>query len=63
MNIHMCYSYCFTNINVRLLLFYLADSAVSNEMVTVPEGKVTFGKPVDFPSYGWDNEYGQATMK
>ena len=42
---------------------YIADSAVSNELVTVPEGKVTFGKPVDFPSYGWDIEYGQLTMK
>jgi formylglycine-generating enzyme required for sulfatase activity len=24
----------------------------------VPEGIVTFGKPDEFPSYGWDNEYG-----
>ena len=41
----------------------IADAAVRNEMITVPEGTVRFGKPVDFPSYGWDNEYGQVEMK
>ena len=46
-----------------ILFIYIADPAGPNELVTVPEGKVTFGKPVDFPSYGWDNEYGQVTMK
>lgn len=43
--------------------FPLASPVGTNELVVVPEGKVTFGKPVDFPSYGWDNEYGQVTMK
>ncbi|GFO10818.1 5-histidylcysteine sulfoxide synthase [Plakobranchus ocellatus] len=39
-----------------------ADHPVKvNKMVTVPETDVTVGKPEDFPSYGWDNEYGQAT--
>ncbi len=27
-------------------------------MITIPAGEVEFGKPSDFPSYGWDNEYG-----
>ncbi|KAL8572528.1 hypothetical protein ACOMHN_019567 [Nucella lapillus] len=30
-----------------------------NKMVRVAEGEVTLGKPKDFPSYGWDNEYGE----
>ena len=29
-----------------------------NKMVQVQGGEVTLGKPRDFPSYGWDNEYG-----
>lgn len=32
--------------------------APANEIVHVPAGKVTLGKPRDFPSFGWDNEYG-----
>ena len=30
--------------------------------VAVPGGAATLGKPRDFPSFGWDNEYGQATI-
>lgn len=33
-----------------------------NEMIAVPETAVTIGKPRDFPSFGWDNEYGQRTF-
>eukprot|EP01097_Dermamoeba_algensis_P004071 TRINITY_DN2718_c0_g1_i1.p1 TRINITY_DN2718_c0_g1~~TRINITY_DN2718_c0_g1_i1.p1 ORF type:complete len:834 (-),score=202.33 TRINITY_DN2718_c0_g1_i1:85-2586(-) len=29
-----------------------------NELVQVPKGKVTLGKPKEFPFFGWDNEYG-----
>ncbi|KAL4172317.1 hypothetical protein KRP22_007481 [Phytophthora ramorum] len=29
-----------------------------NEFVEVPAAKVQIGKPRDFPSFGWDNEYG-----
>ncbi|KAM5465334.1 hypothetical protein MauCBS54593_006580 [Microsporum audouinii] len=29
-----------------------------NDMVSVPAGEVVMGKPDDFPSFGWDNEYG-----
>lgn len=29
-----------------------------NSMVSVPECEVTLGKPRDFPTFGWDNEYG-----
>jgi hypothetical protein len=34
-----------------------------NEMVAVNAGTVELGKPSDFPSYGWDNEYGHRTME
>ena len=30
-----------------------------NDMIAVPHSSVTIGKPRDFPSFGWDNEYGQ----
>jgi formylglycine-generating enzyme required for sulfatase activity len=30
-----------------------------NEFIAVPAQNVTVGKPRDFPSFGWDNEYGQ----
>jgi 5-histidylcysteine sulfoxide synthase len=29
-----------------------------NAMVEVPAGTVVLGKPDDFPTFGWDNEYG-----
>lgn len=32
------------------------------ELLQVPEGTVTLGKPRDFPSFGWDNEYGSKEM-
>lgn len=31
----------------------------SNRMVSVSGSDVDLGKPADFPSYGWDNEYGE----
>lgn len=33
-----------------------------NEMIPVQGKSVLLGKPVDFPSYGWDNEYGERTV-
>ena len=30
----------------------------ANDLINVPERSVTLGKPADWPSYGWDNEYG-----
>ena len=30
-----------------------------NEYISVPAQTVTLGKPVDHPSFGWDNEYGR----
>ncbi|KAG6583167.1 Formylglycine-generating sulphatase enzyme domain [Phytophthora cinnamomi] len=30
-----------------------------NEFLDVPAAKVQIGKPRDFPSFGWDNEYGR----
>lgn len=31
-----------------------------NEFVKISAGVASVGKPKDFPSYGWDNEYGLA---
>lgn len=31
-------------------------------LLSVEAGDVTLGKPVDWPSYGWDNEYGSRTF-
>ena len=34
-----------------------------NRLVSVPASPaVTLGKPRDYPSYGWDNEYGERTF-
>jgi hypothetical protein len=30
--------------------------------IAVAGEKVTLGKPVDYPSYGWDNEYGSKAI-
>ena len=38
---------------------YSDEPAGENIFVKVPPRKVAIGKPLDFPSYGWDNEYGQ----
>ena len=37
--------------------------AGENTLIRVPAGKAVLGKPDDFPSYGWDNEYGRCEMK
>jgi 5-histidylcysteine sulfoxide synthase/putative 4-mercaptohistidine N1-methyltranferase len=29
-----------------------------NTVVEITEGQITIGKPTDWPSFGWDNEYG-----
>ena len=31
----------------------------SNNMIALPGGDAVVGKPLDFPSFGWDNEYGR----
>ena len=33
-----------------------------NKMISVNKNTVDLGKPADFPSYGWDNEYGERNM-
>lgn len=33
-----------------------------NELLEVAGGKVTVGKPRDFPTFGWDNEYGHREL-
>lgn len=32
-----------------------------NRVISVPASRVKIGKPQDFPSFGWDNEYGNET--
>lgn len=39
------------------------SEALSNQMIRVDERQVRLGKSFDFPSYGWDNEYGQVDCK
>lgn len=34
----------------------------ANRMIPVKTGIVDLGKPADFPSFGWDNEYGERQM-
>lgn len=36
--------------------------AGKNELIKVPAGRVEIGKAADFPSYGWDNEYGHLSV-
>lgn len=36
---------------------------LSNPMIETEEQSVSLGKPGNFPSYGWDNEYGQWNVK
>jgi len=33
-----------------------------NRMIPVSDGTVDLGKPADFPSFGWDNEYGERNL-
>ncbi|MBY0357148.1 MAG: 5-histidylcysteine sulfoxide synthase [Candidatus Obscuribacterales bacterium] len=33
-----------------------------NDFVSVPATNVHYGKPKDWPTYGWDNEYGQRSV-
>lgn len=33
-------------------------SSTLNKMIEVPESSVSLGKPNEWPSFGWDNEYG-----
>ena len=36
--------------------------APHNPLQPVPAAAVTLGKPADFPTYGWDNEYGERAV-
>ena len=40
------------------MLHPAASPPGANEFVRIPAGVASVGKPNDFPSYGWDNEYG-----
>lgn len=41
------------------------STAIENKWVSITGGTVSYGKPLEGPSFGWDNEYGQreATLK
>lgn len=39
------------------------DHYPSNELVQVDGGSVVLGKPREFPTYGWDNEYGERAVE
>ncbi|RYG47924.1 SAM-dependent methyltransferase, partial [archaeon] len=39
------------------------DAAPVNELVPVEAGTAVLGKPTSFPSFGWDNEYGQRKVE
>jgi len=42
---------------------FLSASTLSstNLMISIPASEVSLGKPHDFPTFGWDNEYGAET--
>ena len=48
---------------VSTAIHSLEASAGENGLVRVPVAMVTIGKPGDFPSYGWDCDYGQREVK
>ena len=52
-----------TAIIINLFVYTGPFSVKENSMLTVPAQDVVLGKPCDFPSYGWDNEYGQRHCK
>ena len=35
-----------------------SKATLNNPMIRVESKKVRLGKPYEYPSYGWDNEYG-----
>lgn len=39
------------------------DKAPANKLVDIEAGTAKMGKPDDFPSYGWDNEYGRRDVE
>eukprot|EP00062_Callorhinchus_milii_P022647 gi/632980654/ref/XP_007907155.1/ PREDICTED: uncharacterized protein LOC103188831 isoform X2 [Callorhinchus milii] len=39
------------------------NPGLENFLITVSAAQVTYGKARDFPSYGWDNEYGEMTVE
>ena len=44
-------------------MLYVGTPAGPNELIAVPSGKVVLGKPDNFPTYGWDCEYGEVTVE
>ena len=43
--------------------FIVGDEMGENSLITIPAGRVRLGKPVNFPTYGWDCEYGETDME
>ena len=40
-----------------------SETTLGNPMIIVPATQVRLGKPLDYPSHGWDNDYGQVDCK
>eukprot|EP00282_Hemiselmis_andersenii_P005490 CAMPEP_0114143816 /NCGR_PEP_ID=MMETSP0043_2-20121206/19180_1 /TAXON_ID=464988 /ORGANISM="Hemiselmis andersenii, Strain CCMP644" /LENGTH=798 /DNA_ID=CAMNT_0001238123 /DNA_START=24 /DNA_END=2416 /DNA_ORIENTATION=+ len=43
--------------------FSSPEKRAENAFLPVKGGTVNLGKPLDFPSFGWDNEYGSRTVE
>ena len=43
--------------------FLIGDGVTKNDLVQVNETEIAIGKPRDFPTYGWDNEYPETKKK
>lgn len=39
------------------------NANLNNRMLKMIETEVKLGKPIDYPSFGWDNEYGELNLK
>ena len=49
---------------VLINMFTDKDAEIlSNPMIKVEETNIHLGKSKDYPSFGWDNEYGQVDCK
>ena len=42
---------------------FLGEGVGKNPMIRVDQVNVNMGKPLDFPSYGWDVEYGHKNVE
>ena len=57
-----CWQTCLSYLKNAVFSF-IGEGVGKNAMIRAPASEVTIGKPKDFPSYGWDNEYGEWKVK